>query len=71
MIALVLVTRSQQLAPSSPARAPRPSEVSDPIVTIDTSKMTLALEAAKLMHSWGFALREGVFAETKCAAASA
>ena len=29
---------------SSPARAPRPSEVSDPIVTIDTSKMTLALE---------------------------
>ena len=47
MIALVLLTRSQlrcALTPSSPARAPRPSEVSDPIVTIDSSKMTLALE---------------------------
>ena len=36
--------RSCALTPSSPARAPLPSEVSDPIVTIDTSKMTLALE---------------------------
>ena len=27
-----------------PVRAPLPSEVSDPIVTIDTSKMILALE---------------------------
>ena len=47
MIALVLLTRSQLRVDSiqpSPARAPRPSEVSDPIVTIDTSKMTLALE---------------------------
>ncbi len=46
MIALVLLTRSQlrALTPSSPARAPRPSEVSDPTVTVDTSKMTLALE---------------------------
>ena len=46
MIALVLLTnaRSCALTPSSPARAPRPSEVSNPIVTIDISKMTLALE---------------------------
>ena len=32
------------LTPSYPARAPLLSEVSDPIVTIDTSKMTLVLE---------------------------
>ena len=32
------------LTPSSPARAPLPSEVPDPIVTIETSKMILALE---------------------------
>ena len=45
MIALVLLTRSQlRVDPSSPARAPLPSEASDPIVAIDTSKMTLALE---------------------------
>ena len=36
--------RSCALTQSSPARAPRPSEVSDPIVTIDTSKIILALE---------------------------
>jgi hypothetical protein len=36
--------RSCALNPSSPARAPLPSEVSDPIVTIETSKLTLALE---------------------------
>ena len=30
------VAGSCALTPSSPARAPRPSEVSDPIVTIDT-----------------------------------
>ena len=45
MIALVLLTRSQlrvdSIQPSSRAAS---SEVSDPIVTIDTSKMTLALE---------------------------
>ena len=39
MIALVLLTRSQLRVD-----APHPSEASDPIVTIDTSKMTLALE---------------------------
>ncbi len=36
--------RNCALTPSSPARAPLPSDVSDPIVTIETSKMTLALE---------------------------
>ena len=36
--------RSCALTPSSLARAPLPSDVSDPIVTIETSKMTLALE---------------------------
>jgi len=40
MVALFLLTRSQLGA----ARMPRPSEVPDPIVMIDTSKMTLALE---------------------------
>jgi len=25
----------------------------------------LSMEVIKLMHSWGFAIREGVFAETK------
>jgi len=45
MIALVLLTRSQLRVDSiQPSSAPRPSEVSDPTVTIDTSKMTLALE---------------------------
>ena len=45
MIALDLLTRSQlrvdHIQPSSRAS---PSEVSDPIVTIDTSKMILVLE---------------------------
>ncbi len=47
MIALVLLMRSQlRVDPIQPSmRAPLPSEVSDPIVTIDISKMTLALEA--------------------------
>ncbi len=45
MIALVLLTRSQQrVDPIQPSSRASPSEVSDPIVTIDTSKMTLALE---------------------------
>jgi len=36
--------RSCALTPSSPARAPLPSEVSDPIVTIETFKITYAPE---------------------------
>ena len=45
MVALFVLTRSQlRVDPSSPARAPLTSEVLDSIVTIDTSKMTLALE---------------------------
>ena len=45
MIALVLLTRSQlRVDPIQPCSRTSPSEVSDPIVTIDTSKMTLALE---------------------------
>ena len=45
MIALFDLTRSQlRVDPSSPARAPLPIEVSNPIVTIHIPKMTLALE---------------------------
>ena len=48
MVALFVLTRSQlRVDPiqSSLCASPHlPSEVSDPIVTIDTSKMTLALE---------------------------
>ena len=44
MVALFVLTRSQLRVDPSPAHAPLPSEVSDPIVIIDTSKMTLALE---------------------------
>ena len=47
MIALFYLTRSQlSVDPVQPAQLARrvPSEVSDPMVTIDTSKMTLALE---------------------------
>ncbi len=43
MVAFLLLSRPQ-LRIDSPARAPLPSEVPNPIVTIETSKMTLALE---------------------------
>jgi len=37
------------------------AEVTRPIVPITYQSQQLA----KLMHSWGFALREGLFAKTK------
>ena len=43
MVALFILMRSQ-LRVGSPARAHLPSEVSDPIVTIETSKITFAPE---------------------------
>ena len=45
MIALFVLTRSQlRVDPIQLRSCASPSEVSDPIVTIDTSEMTLALE---------------------------
>jgi len=48
MIALVLLTRSQlRVDPIQLSSRAASSEVSDPIVTIDTSKMTFVLEGSK------------------------
>ena len=35
------------------------------LLNMRQAKPVNANSATKLMHSWGFALREGVFAETK------
>ena len=54
MVAFLLLSRPQ-LRVDPIQSSSLPSEVPDPIKTIETSKMTLALEEETNMLSWGFA----------------